>query len=131
MAQNKQTHALPPASAPTLWATWVWRLVLAAVSNQVFGLSLRIREHGSASWRTFPHFTEIFHNRRIPGERLLSDRTSVMKGSNRYRLEGNHGWFRGAATSMTILTGIVFAALLGAQYPTSPANLSTLRARFL
>ncbi len=44
-------------------------------------------------------------------------RPFVIRGSNRHRLEGARGWFRGGATSMTILTGIVFAVLLGAQYP--------------
>ena len=117
MAQNKQTHALPPASAPTLWATWVWRLVLAAVSG--YGSWLIVAD--SRTWIGFveniSYFTEISTIAVFLANFCSVIRVFVMKGSNRYRLEGNHGWFRGAATSMTILTGIVFAALLGAQYP--------------
>ncbi|MFT3943764.1 MAG: hypothetical protein QM705_08065 [Ancrocorticia sp.] len=117
MARNKQTTALPSASALTLWATWLWRLALAVVAG--YGSWLMLND--VRTWTDFVNNILYFTLLSTVAVFLVNlgsvIRPFIVKGSNRHRLEGNHGWFRGATTSMTILTGIVYAALLGAQYP--------------
>ncbi|MFT0847320.1 hypothetical protein VR010_06140 [Actinomycetaceae bacterium L2_0104] len=117
MAQEKHDTVLPPATAGALWGTWVWRLILTGISG--YGSWLMLAD--ARTWTDFVesilYFTQLSTVAVFVVNLCAVIRPLVVRGSNRHRLEGNHGWFRGAATSMTMLTGIVYATLLGAQYP--------------
>ena len=108
---------LPSATASILWGTWIWRLLLTVTSG--YGSWLMLAD--TSSWIDFvkhiSYFTELSTVMMFLVSLGSVIRPFVTRGTYRHRLEGNYGWFRGVAASMTVLTGIVYATLLGADYP--------------
>jgi len=108
---------LPSATASILWGTWIWRLLLTVTSGYGSWLMLADTSSSIDFVKHISYFTELSTVMMFLVSLGSVIRPFVTRGTYRHRLEGNYGWFRGVATSMTVLTGIVYATLLGADYP--------------
>lgn len=117
MAKEQRNGVLPPATVPVLWSTWLWRLALTVISGYGMWLMLVDVRSGIDFVEHILYFTELSTAMVFLVNLCSVMRPLVMHGPNRHRLEGKYGWFRGVASSMTVLTGIVYATLLGAEYP--------------
>lgn len=108
-------------SPPIFGMTLILRIVIAGMAGwSAYAMVHNAYNRGGGSWESafdqaiyFTTFSVVI----VALAYGLSVLRVVLPGSLRRKTEGNYGWFRGLAVLMSVMTGIIFAALLDGTYP--------------
>ena len=108
-----KSTALPTATREQLWATWLWRLLIAVASGVALYLMFSDDFTPGGVLDQILYFTTLSTLMVFLVSVGYVLRPLFLHGTPRSRIEGNLPWLRGIATCMTVFTGILLLSTRG------------------